>query len=204
MAGTQAAEYARQLVARFGSALAVIEAAGEPDLLERQIAAAIRGRLVAHRRSVADRLRREAVAALRLGSLRDLVTYLRFDMAGLRREQFRVLLLDAANRLIGDEVLWRGTVDRVQVHPREVVRLALSEGAIGIIAVHNHVGGTIEPSAQDVETTSLLVRSCLACGLTLTDHLIVGLRGCFSMRAAGLLQSMESRWTIPFAAQQAA
>jgi len=66
-----------------------------------------------------------------------------------RKEQFRVLFLDKKNRLIADEILGEGTVDRAPVYPREVIKRALTHEATAIILTHNHPSGDPTPSQSD-------------------------------------------------------
>lgn len=113
--------------------------------------------------------------------------YLQGAMAGLVREQFRLLFLDRQNRLIADEVLSDGTVDHTPVYPREVVRRALENNATAIILVHNHPSGDVSPSKQDVSMTRELIATCSKLGIQVHDHIIVGKTGQASFRDLGLL-----------------
>ncbi len=109
------------------------------------------------------------------------------EMAHLPRETFRVLFLDSRNRLLSDETLWEGTINHVQIYPREVVRRAIDTGATAMIAVHNHPHGDPIPSRSDVKITNRLGQACTLIEVKLHDHVIVGKEGWFSMAAAGLL-----------------
>ena len=144
--------------------------------------------------SLAKLMQNDAVRELKLGSLNALMAYLSLEMGNLRQEHFRVLFLDSSRCLLAERDMWKGTVDKVQVHPREVVREALMEAATSIIVVHNHVSGSPSASHQDIEMTRALMFACMACDIELTDHLIVSRRGAHSMRAAGTLQRFESEW----------
>ena len=88
-------------------------------------------------------------------------------------EEFWVALLDNKNRLVGWERLSRGTVDQAPVYPREVLALAISRKASGIIVVHNHPGGDPRPSASDIELTVKLRAAARELGVRLLDHLVV-------------------------------
>jgi DNA repair protein RadC len=84
-----------------------------------------------------------------------------------------VIFLDSANHLLLDRVMWEGTVNSVQAHPREIVRLALLNNASAIILAHNHPSGQMQPSREDVETTRDIVNACAALDIHVHDHLIV-------------------------------
>lgn len=133
----------------------------------------------------------EAFNGVTLQSMTAVMRYLQRDMAFLDREFFRVFFLDSANRMLADRVMWVGTVDSVQVHPREVVREVLRTSATSIIIAHNHPVGTSQPSAADISVTSKMVRACAAFDVAVQDHLIIARAGVFSMRVGGILDRLE-------------
>lgn len=100
-------------------------------------------------------------------------------------ERFHVLYLDRKNRLISDECLAIGTVDHVPVYPREVLRRSLALNATALIIVHNHPAGDPEPSAADLAMTKEIQKACKVLGVTLHDHIIVGIGREVSLRARG-------------------
>jgi DNA repair protein RadC len=116
-----------------------------------------------------------------------LLDYCHTAMAHRETEQFRVLYLDRKNVLIADEEQARGTVDHVPVYPREIVKRALELNASALILVHNHPSGDPTPSDADLSMTHQVKDACLALGLTLHDHLIVGKSREVSFRAQGYL-----------------
>lgn len=134
-------------------------------------------------------VRDDAFAGREMRSLSTVAEYLRQGMADLRREQFRVLHLDGDNRLLADRVMWSGTVNMVQVHPREVVRDVLETGALAIILAHNHPSGASNPSNEDLSVTRKIEELCSCLDVIVQDHVIVGRQGIFSMRACGMLGS---------------
>ncbi len=100
-------------------------------------------------------------------------------------ERFHVLYLNRKNRLISDECLSVGTVDHVPVYPREILRRALALNATALIIVHNHPAGDPEPSLADIAMTREIQKSCKVLGVTLHDHIIVGIGREVSLRARG-------------------
>jgi len=118
-----------------------------------------------------------------------LIAYLTATMARDRVEQFRVLFLDAKNRLIADEAQSRGTVNYTPVYPREVVKRALELHASALILAHNHPSGDPAPSQADIAMTQDIARAATALGLVVHDHVIVGNGRVVSFRADGLLAS---------------
>jgi DNA repair protein RadC len=108
-------------------------------------------------------------------------------LGGLTKEEFWVILVDSQNRLIRFEQVSRGTVDQTTAYPREILELALRHHASGLILVHNHPGGSPNPSRQDQELTSVVSRLSVELGLRLLDHLIVTSDDFTSFRSLGLL-----------------
>ena len=88
-------------------------------------------------------------------------------------EYFCVLLLDSRHRLVKFVELFRGTIDGASVHPREVVKLALIEGAASVVLVHNHPSQVGEPSHADELITQRLREALALIDVRVTDHLIV-------------------------------
>jgi len=115
------------------------------------------------------------------------VDFARAKLAGLPREQFLVLLLNAKNELIAHEVIQKGTVDRAVVYPRLVVEAALQRHAAGVILVHNHPSGHPEPSAEDRSITRAVADACGTVDVRVLDHLVVGRGGHFSFAEENLL-----------------
>jgi DNA repair protein RadC len=116
-----------------------------------------------------------------------ILDYCHTTMAHRETEQFRVLYLDRKNTLIADEEQARGTVDHVPVYPREVAKRALELNASALILVHNHPSGDPTPSQADIDMTMQIQTACMALGLTLHDHLIIGKSRELSFRAQGYL-----------------
>jgi len=84
------------------------------------------------------------------------------------------LLLNTRHHVVRDVLVTRGILDASLVHPREVFRIAVSEGAAGIILVHNHPSGDPTPSAEDRAVTRQLGAAGRAVGIPVLDHVIVG------------------------------
>jgi DNA repair protein RadC len=177
----------RALLARFGSFAAAIaaplhELRGVEGLGEAG-AAALKTVQAASLRLA----RAEVIGRPVLANWDALMAYLTAAISRERIEQFRLLFLDARNRLLADEVLQQGTVDHTPVYPREVVKRALELHATAIILVHNHPSGDPSPSRADIEMTREIQAAAHALGIALHDHVIVGNGRWFSFRREALL-----------------
>lgn len=90
------------------------------------------------------------------------------------QERFAVLMLDVKNRLIGTQIVTIGTATETLVHPREIFRESIRQGACKLIVAHNHPSGNLEPSDADIELTKQLLLGADYLDIPLLDHLILG------------------------------
>ena len=100
--------------------------------------------------------------------------YLVAEFAGLEHEVFACLFLDNRHRVIRYEELFRGTIDGCSVHPREVVKAALTANAAALILAHNHPSGVAEPSRADTQLTRRLTDALGLVDVRVLDHIVVG------------------------------
>ncbi|MBU3740356.1 MAG: DNA repair protein RadC, partial [Rhodoferax sp.] len=113
--------------------------------------------------------------------------YLQLHLAARPHEVFAVLFLDAQNRLLAMEEMFRGTLTQTSVYPREVVKQALGhEAAAGVLA-HNHPSGTVNPSRADEYLTQTLKAALALIDVRVLDHIIVAPGQSLSMAEKGLL-----------------
>ncbi len=91
------------------------------------------------------------------------------------------------NQLIAGETLFTGTINRTEVHPREVIKRALYHNAAAVVLAHNHPSGEVTPSKADRLITERLVQALGLVDIRVPDHLIVGGSQVFSFAEYGLL-----------------
>ena len=113
--------------------------------------------------------------------------WLRLHLATQEREEFTALFLDNQHRLIAHETLFTGTINRTEVHPREVIKRALYHNAAAVVLAHNHPSGEVTPSKADRLITERLVQALGLVDIRVPDHLIVGGSQVFSFAEHGLL-----------------
>jgi DNA repair protein RadC len=113
--------------------------------------------------------------------------YLQLHLAEKGHEVFAVLFLDAQNRLIAMEELFRGTLTQTSVYPREVVMRALHHHAASVVLSHNHPSGTVQPSRADEALTQTLKAALALVDVRVLDHVIVARGDSLSMAEKGLL-----------------
>lgn len=122
-----------------------------------------------------------------IGNPRDAGDFLRMRLGALLHEEFHILWLDTRHRILDCQRLFTGTVDGANVHPREVVRAALTLNASAAILAHNHPSGVAEPSQADRSITQELITTLQLVGVRVLDHLVVTAGEATSMAARGLL-----------------
>jgi len=97
------------------------------------------------------------------------------------------LFLDAQNRVLSSEELFRGTLTQTSVYPREIVVRALHHNAAGVILAHNHPSGVAEPSQADRWLTDQLKAALGLVDVKVIDHFIVAGSEGFSFCERGWL-----------------
>ena len=113
--------------------------------------------------------------------------YLQLELAQLKYEVFAVLFLDAQNRLLSYQPMFRGSLSQAMVYPREVAKTALTLGANGVVLAHNHPSGSVRPSKEDIELTKTLQEALGVIDVAVRDHIIVAQGKFFSMAEEGLI-----------------
>jgi len=113
--------------------------------------------------------------------------YLQMRLGALPHEVFAVLFLDAQQRLIACEEMFRGTLTQTSVYPREVVKRALELNTASVILSHNHPSGVLEPSRADELLTQTLRSSLRLVDVWVLDHVVVGRTGALSFAERGLM-----------------
>lgn len=122
-----------------------------------------------------------------LGSPQAVKDYLILSLGNLDHEVFVVLFLDARNRLLGSEEMFRGTLTQTSVYPREVAKQALTYNAAAVILAHNHPSGAPEPSQADRLLTHSLKEALALIDVRVLDHIIVAGRQTSSFAERGLV-----------------
>ena len=93
------------------------------------------------------------------------------------QEVMGALFLDVRHCLIGDREIFRGTLHRAAVEPREILKECLERGAAGFALFHTHPSGDPTPSAEDVLFTRRMAEAAAVVGVELVDHLVLGATG---------------------------
>lgn len=121
-------------------------------------------------------------------SPKDIITWMQYEIGFSQQEQFVVLFLDSAGKLIQYDMMFKGTLNQSMVYPRDLVTKALNYHAANLILVHNHPSQSLQPSKQDIALTTQVIKIASYFDLTILDHLIIGAAGYYSFTENHLLQ----------------
>ncbi len=185
--GKSAVELGQELLTKFGGingafAASLAEFSSIPGLGPAKYAQ-FQAAIELARRALGESVRTRDV----LDSPQSVRDYLRLGLGHRPYEAFVVLFLDAQNRVIVAEELFRGTLTQTSVYPREIVRAALKHNAAAVIVAHNHPSGVAEPSQADRLLTTALRRALELVDVRVLDHLIVAGPEVLSFAERGLL-----------------
>src|SRR4030043_691827 len=108
-------------------------------------------------------------------------------MRDLKREIFKVLLLNRKNEFIMDQDVFLGSLTGSAVYPREVMTLALEQKAASLVFVHNHPSGDPTPSPEDRDLTRSLVWCSRLLMIQVLDHIIIGNNSYYSFADEGMI-----------------
>jgi DNA repair protein RadC len=110
-----------------------------------------------------------------------------------KQEHFITITLTGASNVIKKRIVFKGTINYSVVHPREIFADALTDRAAGIVFVHNHPEGDVEPSEQDKRITKQLCKAGELLGIQVIDHITVTKNEYFSFQEEGLLNEFYEK-----------
>ena len=102
-------------------------------------------------------------------------------------EEFKILLLNTANEVLGIYNVSKGGISSTVVEIRHILYIALKTNSTGIILAHNHPSGNLKPSSSDIKLTNKIKNACELMDLNLTDHIILTKDNYYSFMEGGLL-----------------
>lgn len=146
-------------------------------------------------KDVAQRyLEKKIIAKDPVSNSTELYHYLYYNLRDKSREHFKVLYLNAKNKIITAETLFKGTLTASSVYPREVVHAAINQKAAALIFAHNHPSGDPSPSQSDISITRQLIFACKVMGITVHEHIIIGNNCYYSFADKGYILRMNREY----------
>ena len=107
------------------------------------------------------------------------------EMRHYDREHFKAAFLNTKNQLIKTVTVSIGSLNASIVHPREILKPAISTSAASIVLVHNHPTGDPTPSKEDIDFTSRFAKCGELIGIELLDHVVIGAGRYYSLKEGG-------------------
>jgi DNA repair protein RadC len=185
--GKTAVDLARDMLQEFGGLRQLLEANINRFCQQHGLGLAkyaqLQAALEIGRRHLQEKLVREDVMTNSIDTKQYLLSRLRQH----QQEVFACLYLDSQHRVIRFEELFHGSIDNATVHPREIVKRALTHNAAAVILAHNHPSGIAKPSQADQHITQQIVKALALVDIRVIDHMIVGDTQVCSMAELGML-----------------
>jgi DNA repair protein RadC len=129
----------------------------------------------------------EATQKIKISSSKDAFEYLAPVLSDLSHEEFWILLLNRANKVMGKHRVGTGGFTGTVADPRIIFKTALEHSAVALILSHNHPSGNLKPSAEDLNLTKKLKEAGKFLDIPILDHLIIGETSYYSFADEGLL-----------------
>ena len=117
---------------------------------------------------------RPAESRIQVSCSSDVAGLLMKELRYLKKEVFKVILLNVKNEIIAIDDTAVGGLSSAYIHPREVFANAIKKGANSVILVHNHPSGNPEPSESDILLTQRLDEAGKIIGIKVADHVVIG------------------------------
>ena len=185
--GDSAIDLARKLIMRFGS-LRNLDSASISELSQIKGIGTLKAAEIKAALEIGKRLIKQKVESKRkINSSEDVFNYYAPYLRDLKKEVFKVMLLDGRNKLINDLTISEGGLNSSIVDPKVVLKEAVRESASALIFVHNHPSGESEPTDEDIKVTNHLIQACKLVGLRVLDHIIIGNDNFTSLSEKGLI-----------------
>ncbi|MBF4692318.1 JAB domain-containing protein [Fusibacter ferrireducens] len=103
------------------------------------------------------------------------------------KERFLVAFLDNSNSIIELKTVSQGSTNMAVVYPRDILKMALANDCSSILLSHNHPGGSLKASREDIALTQRIVDIFKPLNINVIDHIIVGGYSYSSMAEQGVL-----------------
>ena len=135
------------------------------------------------------RRRRFAEAAQQplIRNSKDAFEYFYMRISDLKHEQFWVMLLNPANKVIKIMKVSDGGINNTAADPKRIFKIALENNATAMMLCHNHPSGNVAPSDADKAITRNIVNGGKLLEIKILDHIIVGIDKYFSFADSGLI-----------------
>ncbi|MDH5510074.1 MAG: DNA repair protein RadC [Nitrospinota bacterium] len=187
-------QIAREALDSFGGLAPVLEASVEELQKIKGIGATNAMGITMVQQIARKFLREKIIRGDYLRSFGEALEYFTHAMKASGRETLHVLYLSSQNAILGEERFTTGAPGSVEVHPRQVVETAFKLSSASVVMAHNHPGGDVKPSPDDIRATRNLCYALKFMDLSLRDHLIITADGHYSFMKEGLMAAFENEY----------
>jgi DNA repair protein RadC len=135
------------------------------------------------------RRRKDAVAKeiVKVTGSKDIFNLLQQHFVDLNHEEFWIILLNRANRVISTHLISKGGQAGTVADPKIIYQIALENHAASIVLAHNHPSGNLKPSQADISLTQKLISAGTMLDISVLDHVIFAGNGYLSLADDGLM-----------------
>lgn len=124
---------------------------------------------------------------VKISCSRDIFELMQRHFSDLNHEEFRILLLNRANKVLSTHLISKGGQAGTVADPKIIFQIALEHHAASVILTHNHPSGNLKPSQADISLTQKLCSAGTMLDISVLDHLIFTDSGYFSMADEGMM-----------------
>lgn len=184
-------ELGHLLIDTFGSVRDVMDADFDELCAVKGISESTASHIIFIRELIRIYLMRSAGEVL-LDSPVALCKYCSAAFLGKKVEQIRLLSLNHELGLVSDDLVSEGEIGSVQVNIRKMLEIVIKNKCDIVVVTHNHPKGSDMPSKSDIQSTRRIFNALANINVQLADHIIVGMNGETSLRAAGMIPDIWS------------
>ncbi len=132
------------------------------------------------------------IKSVKLNSAEIIYEYFKNRFEDEMQECFYALYLDQQKKLINKKLLFKGTLNKSVVHPREIFKEAYLNSAAYIICIHNHPSGNVKPSNEDIIITNSLTQIGKIQKIPILDHIIIGKDNYYSFYENDFIKEVDN------------
>ena len=135
---------------------------------------------------------KENIPLKKLDTPRKIYEHTKYLFYDIKQEYFYAIYFNNKQQLIGEKLLFIGTINKSVTHPREIFKEAYLLSASSIVVLHNHPSNDLTPSIEDIDFTNKLISLGNLQGIPVIDHIIVGNNNYYSFYDHGEIRTFQS------------
>lgn len=133
------------------------------------------------------RKKEDIIVKTSITSSQHLYEYIKSTLEDLPHEEFWIILLTRANKIIDKQLIGRGGISETTADIKLIFKKSIESLASGIILAHNHPSGNLKPSQSDINLTNKIVEASKLMDIKILDHLIIGDGNYYSFADEGII-----------------